>query len=473
VWSKPASAESASAPSEPEDFSVPGRQYPAYPAFGRAAQGQWPASGAFPQQSGPQQAGYQQPGFGGYEQQPGFGGGYGPPTGPSTAAYGIGGLGPEQPRPKRPTGLVIGVAVLALVLGGAAGGVGGYLVSSNNQAEVVSSLQPSVPASQQTKAPAGSVQAVANKVLPQVVTIAAEFEAQGQLNGDTGSGIIISSDGDILTNNHVIATAANGGRIQVIFANGRTVSASVVGRDPTTDIAVIRAENVTGLPVAKLGKSSALSVGQQVVAIGAPFELAGTVTSGIISSLHRPTEAGDGGTSQTTVLDAIQTDAAINPGNSGGPLVDMRGNVIGINSAIYSPNVGGVGQRAQGGNVGIGFAIPIDQARRIATEIITTGKAVQTVLGVRVGDDNRAQGGQQNILPDGALISSVTPGGPADKAGLKAGSVVVKANGRAVNSSDGLVAAVHAAAPGDKMTLTLSDGSTVTATLTGQPVNPN
>jgi putative serine protease PepD len=262
----------------------------------------------------------------------------------------------------------------------------------------------------------------------------------------------------------------------VIFANGKTVDATIIGRDPTTDVAVIKAKNVTGLPIAALGRSDALTVGESVVAIGAPFELSGTVTSGIVSSLHRPTEAGDGSdASQTTVLDAIQTDAPINPGNSGGPLVNMQGQVVGINSAIYSPNnsSGGAQQQSQGGNVGIGFAIPIEQAKRTASEIVKTGKAIQTVLGVKVMDNTPTTGGQPSILPNGALISDVTPGGPAAKAGLKAGAVVIKSDGRLVNSSDGLVAAVHAAAPGDKMTLTLSNGSTVTVTLSGQPVNPN
>jgi putative serine protease PepD len=410
-----------------------------------------------------------QGGYGGYPPP------NGPPTGPITTGYPIGGLPPE-PRRRGSGGLVVGVAVLALVIGGLAGGLGGYLVSHNDN-DVASSLTQPEPANQTANAPAGSVQAVASKVLPVVVTIAAEFQAQGDVNGDTGSGFIISSNGDILTNNHVIADAASGGRIQVIFASGKTVDATVVGRDPTTDIAVIKAQGVSGLPIAALGRSDDLAVGQDVVAIGAPFELSGTVTSGIVSSLHRPTEAGDGtDTSQTTVLDAIQTDAPINPGNSGGPLVDMQGHVIGINSAIYSPqsSSGGLqGQQTQGGNVGIGFAIPIDQARRTADEIVKTGKATQTVLGVQVTDNTPTEGGQASILPNGALIKSVTSGGPADKAGLKAGAVGVKADGRTVNSSDGLVAAVHAAAPGDRMTLTLSNGATVTVTLSGQPVNPN
>jgi putative serine protease PepD len=448
-------------PWSPAGYGYQGGQQPGYQASYPQGLGTPPQGQPGPMQGPPSHGyGYLPPG--------------GPPTGPVTAAYPIGGL-QQEPARRRGGGLIVGVAVLALVVGGLAGGLGGYLVS-HNSSEVVSSLTQPTPASQTANAPAGSVQAAANKVLPEVVTIAAEFQAQGGVNGDTGSGVIISSDGDILTNNHVIAGAASSGRIQVIFANGKTVDATVVGRDPTTDIAVIKAKNVTGLPIAALGRSDDLTVGQSVVAIGAPFELSGTVTSGIVSSLHRPTEAGDGSdASQTTVLDAIQTDAPINPGNSGGPLVNMQGQVIGINSAIYSPNnsSGGAQQQAQGGNVGIGFAIPIEQAKRIANEIVKTGKAIQTVLGVKVMDNTPSSGGQPSILPNGALISDVTPGGPADKAGLKAGAVVTKSDGRLVNSSDGLVAAVHAAAPGDKMTLTLSNGSTVTVTLSGQPVNPN
>jgi putative serine protease PepD len=405
-------------------------------------------------------------------------GSYPPPTGPLTGPPLSGPpmyrVGVPEPRRRGPGGLVAGIAVLALVVGGLAGGLGGYLVSngSGNNA-VISSLQQPAPAKQTANAPAGSVQAAANKVLPVVVTIAAEFQSANGATGDTGSGIIISSNGNILTNNHVIAGAAAGGRIQAIFADGRTVDATIVGRDPTTDIAVIKAQGITGLPVAAFGRSDDVAVGEQVMAIGAPFDLAGTVTSGIVSSLHRPTAAGDSGSSQTTVLDAIQTDAPINPGNSGGPLVNMQGQVIGINSAIYSPNSGSGLQGSQGGNVGIGFAIPIDQAKRIADEIVTTGKAIQTVLGVKVTDNVPSSGGQANILPNGALISAVTAGGPADKAGLKVGAVVVKADNRLVTSSDGLVAAVHAAAPGDQMKLTLNNGSVITVTLTGQPVSLN
>jgi putative serine protease PepD len=224
---------------------------------------------------------------------------------------------------------------------------------------------------------------------------------------------------------------------------------------------VVKAEDKTGLPVVELGSSNALKVGQGVVAIGSPFELAGTVTTGIVSSLQRPTRAGGEDGSQATVMDAIQTDAAINPGNSGGPLVNMQGQVIGINSAIYSPQAEGGGQAA--GSVGIGFSIPIDQARRTAKEIADTGKATQTVLGVSVRDNQDG----------GALIVEVIPGGAGEQAGLKAGDVVTKLDSRRIDTSDALVAAVRSHAPGDKVRLELSNGSrTVDATLAGQTVEP-
>ncbi len=195
-----------------------------------------------------------------------------------------------------------------------------------------------------------------------------------------------------------------------------------------------------------------------MVAIGSPFELSGTVTSGIVSSLHRPTRAGGEDGSQATVMDAIQTDAAINPGNSGGPLVNMAGQVIGINSAIYSPTSGG---QSQGGSVGIGFSIPIDQARRTADEIVKTGKATQTILGVTVKDGEEG----------GAQIVDVSANGPGAKAGLKQGDVVTKLDDRTIDTSDALVAAVRSHKPGDKVRLELSNGSrTVDATLAGQQV---
>ncbi|MEV6609308.1 trypsin-like peptidase domain-containing protein [Kutzneria sp. NPDC051319] len=401
----------------------------------------------------------------------------------------------EQPHgvyttPRKPgrTKLVVGVAVLALLVGGGAGAFGGYLTASSGAGSYNSVFAP--PAANASNVTPGSVTDVANKVLPTVVEIKTQ---EGE-----GSGFIVSSDGQIITNNHVIASAAGGGQIEVDFQNGKTATAKIIGRDPTTDVAVIKAQNVSGLPTAQLGTSNGLQIGSQVVAIGSPFDLAGTVTTGIVSSMHRPVNVGDelnegqqqgqgqgggglgggggfpgfggGGQQQQqqqtpqvrqdTVLDAIQTDAAINPGNSGGPLVNMQGQVIGMNSAISSPNSSA---QSQGGSVGIGFAIPIDQAKRTAQQIIQTGKATQAQLGVSVTDPTNGQGG--------AVIGDVTAGGAAEKAGLKKNDVVTKINDRVITDSDSLVAAVHAAAPGETITITLSGGNTLKATLTGKTID--
>ncbi|REH41740.1 putative serine protease PepD [Kutzneria buriramensis] len=449
-------------------------------------------SGQEPPAGPPWQQGAAQP-VGGPQQQPGY---------QPTAAFAQPGyaqvppganphvLTMDQPHgvyttPRKPTRtkLVVGVAVLALLVGGGAGAVGGYLAAANG-AGSYNSLFTNTPTQNASNVAPGSVTDVANKVLPTVVEIKTQ---EGE-----GSGFIVSSDGEIITNNHVIASAIGGGQIEVDFQNGKTASAKIIGRDPTTDVAVVKAQNVTGLPTATIGSSSNLQIGQQVVAIGSPFDLAGTVTTGIVSSLHRPVNVGDeldqgqgqgqggrgggglgggglgGGQQQQqqpsqqqdTVLDAIQTDAAINPGNSGGPLVNMQGQVIGMNSAISSPNSSA---QAQGGSVGIGFAIPIDQAKRTAQQITQTGKATQAQLGVGVNETTDGTAG--------ALIGSVTGGGAADKAGLKQNDVVVKLNDRVINSADALVAAVHAQAPGDTVTLTLANGKTLQATLGGNPIN--
>jgi len=317
---------------------------------------------------------------------------------------------------------------------------------------VTNALNTAPPAKQTAAAPSGSVEAAAANELPRVVQLRAQ-------NGE-GSGFLISSDGMIVTNNHVVAEAAQGGQLVAVFQNGKTAKVSVVGRDPDSDVAVVKAQDVSGLTPVELGRSDDLKVGQGVVAIGSPFDLSGTVTTGIVSSLHRPTRAGGQQGEQRTVMDAIQTDAAINPGNSGGPLVDLQGRVIGINSAIYSPG----SANGDAGSVGIGFAIPIDQARRTADEIAKTGKATQTVIGVSVTDN--AQGG--------AKIQSVTPDGPAAKAGLQQGDVVTQLDDRRIDTSDALVAAIRAHVPNDTVKLVLNDGSrTVDVTLAGQPVPPN
>ncbi|MBO0840212.1 MAG: trypsin-like peptidase domain-containing protein [Sciscionella sp.] len=371
----------------------------------------------------------------------------------------VGNAGNDR-RTMRSGGLLVAIAVLALIIGGGAGAAGGYFVAQKtaSTASTDNALEAPPPAAQPTNAPSGSTEAVAQQLLPTVVEL--EFKTASE-EGE-GSGIVFSSDGLILTNNHVVAEAAHGGQIQAMFHDGKIVPVHIVGRDPTTDLAVVKADGVSGLPTARFGRSDDLKVGQQVIAIGSPYQLSGTVTSGIISALHRPTRAGGENGDQTTVMDAIQTDAAINPGNSGGPLVDMSGQIVGINSAIYNTNQDS-GSGSQAGNVGIGFAIPVDQAKRIGDQLAKTGKATQTVLGVQVRD----------ATPSGALIASVTSNGPADKGGVKTGDVVVKADDRMIDSSDALVALVHADAPNQKITLTMSSGKSVQVTLGGQPVPVN
>ncbi|WP_277682260.1 S1C family serine protease [Saccharomonospora azurea] len=381
-------------------------------------------------------------------------GGYGssPYAPPDYGAYQrVGAPTAQQGGAVMPRKFVAGVALLALLVGGGAGAAGGYLAADTAAGpSAPNALEQPPPAKQTGNVPEGSIESVAAKLEPSVV----QLQVQGVGSANEGSGFVISEDGYILTNNHVVEAAAQGGRIVVAFQNGDRAQAEIVGRDPTTDIAVVRAENVNGLTTVELGRSDDLRVGESVVAVGSPFELAGTVTAGIVSSLNRPVTAGGQG-DQATVMDAIQTDAAINPGNSGGPLANMQGQVIGINSAIYSPS--------QGGNVGIGFAIPIDQARRTADEIIENGHATQTYIGATVGD--APQGG--------ARIGDVQAGSPAEKAGLESNDVIVKMGERRIDDANTLVAAIRTRAPGEKVTFTLADDSTVDVTLGGQPVAVN
>ncbi len=387
-----------------------------------------------------------------------------PPPSPY-AAPGVGGdtsiySTQAPPKPARSGGkLLAGVAVVALLVGGIAGGTVGYLTSGSENGPGTNALDAPKPAQQTGNAPAGSIESVAQKLSPSVV----ELQVSGQSQAGEGSGFVISTDGYILTNNHVVEVAANGGQIQAVFQDGKKAPAKVIGRDPTTDIAVVKVDNVNGLIPVDIGRSDDLRVGQQVVAIGSPFELAGTVTSGIVSSLHRPVRAGGSSGDQTTVMDAVQTDAAINPGNSGGPLANMSGQVIGINSAIYSPQSSSQGGGSEGGNVGIGFAIPIDQARRTADTIIKTGQAVQTYIGATV----------KPAANGGAEIGTVNPGTPAEKAGLKSGDVVTKIDDRTIDSPDTLIAAIRTRAPDEKAKFTLADGRVIEVTLGGQPVTPN
>jgi len=225
----------------------------------------------------------------------------------------------------------------------------------------------------------------------------------------------------------------------------------VVGRDTVNDLAVVRVADVVGLRAATLGRSSTLAVGDPVIAVGSPLGLAGTVTTGIISALDRPVAAGDSTGNADDLIDAIQTDAAINPGNSGGPLLDAAGSVIGVNSAIATLSAGEGASASQGGNIGLGFAIPIDQAKRIAAEIIAHGYATHAVVGVRI---NGAYDGVGAQIADPGKTDAVVPGGPADRAGLRPGDIVVAADGRPITSAEELIVAIRKHAPGQQMTLT-------------------
>ncbi|QUH05756.1 trypsin-like peptidase domain-containing protein [Saccharopolyspora erythraea] len=350
---------------------------------------------------------------------------------------------------------LVGVVALALVaglVGGGVGGVVGFQLGGGNRPGPTALDQPR-PARSASTAPAGSVQQVAEKVLPTVV----QLQVQSSQGSGEGSGIVLSPDGYILTNNHV-AEGARSGRMTALFHDNRTASVTVVGTDPNSDLAVIKAD-IQGLTPASLGRSDDLPVGAPVVAVGSPFGLSGTVTSGIISAKDRPVRAGGESGSQSSVLNALQTDAAINPGNSGGPLVDMDGNVVGINSAIYSPGSG----QEQAGSVGLGFAIPIDQAQRTSKELVETGSATQTTLGVRITPAERP----------GAVVVEVVPGGAAEAAGIRPDEVITKLGDRAIQDPDELIAAVRSHAPGEQVQLTTTDRAgggerTVTVTLAGE-----
>jgi putative serine protease PepD len=365
---------------------------------------------------------------------------------------------PQPAEPRRSNRGVAMVAAVALAAGLIGGGAGAFIENRLDDGTAISSLTGTPVSGKAANAPAGTVSRVASAVLPSVVKISVSGAGQ---SGE-GSGVVISSDGLILTNNHVIAAAAGGGQLGVSFQNGKTARAEIVGQDPSSDLAVIRAQNVDDLQAATLGRSGDLTVGEQVVAIGSPLGLSGTVTTGIVSALDRPVRTGGGEgpgglDARSTVLSAIQTDAAINPGNSGGPLVNMSGQVVGINSAIATLGSGG-----QSGSIGLGFAIPIDTARPIADQLAKKGTADHAVLGVSTSD---AEG--TGDITGGALLQQVQPGGSAAKAGLLPGDVVVKFGDQTIDSSSALVAAVRAQQPGERVTLTyVRDGETRTTTVT-------
>ena len=359
------------------------------------------------------------------------------------------------PRPARRPGTAILLAI-ALLAGGAAGGGVAELIHNDG----TSTLSSSTPLATGTvkngsSTISGSPESAAAIIGPSVVTIevtGTQSSGFGQQQvADTGSGVIIRSAGYILTNNHVVAAAANGGTVNVTLADGTTVPAHIVGTDITTDLAVIKIDGQTGLKAATFAASDALKIGQAVIAVGAPLGLSNTVTEGIVSTLHRPVATGDS-TSSQAVIDAVQTDAAINPGNSGGALVDLAGRVVAIPSAIASTGSSGSGQS---GNIGVGFGIPSETATKVADQLISTGHAVHSQIGVGLASDSSSSTGTPG---NGATIASVNPGSPAAKAGLQAGDVVTKVNSRLITDSVSLIAAIRSYDPGTTVTLTYTRG---------------
>jgi putative serine protease PepD len=338
------------------------------------------------------------------------------------------------------------MTMVAALFGGM---VGAYLVSRGEGGSVA---LPPAPAGS-TARPSGSIAAIASRILPSVVTI----RVKGADVAGTGSGFVMRSDGYILTNNHVVEAAGAKGTITVLFSDGKSSDASIVGRDESYDLAVIRVSR-HNIPALVLGSSSAVVVGDPVIAVGAPLGLDSTVTSGIVSALNRPVTAGGAGASSASFINAIQTDAAINPGNSGGPLLDMSGRVIGVNSAIARV-ASAQSTDGQSGNIGVGFAIPSDQVRKTAEQLIASGKATHPVIGILIDTTYKGEGVKIADKPQKGS-DPVAKGGPADKAGLRPGEVILRFDGRPVTDPDEFVVAVRAKSVGQVVELTVRRGKT-------------
>ncbi|MGW7435935.1 S1C family serine protease [Streptomyces sp. NPDC054849] len=437
-------------PPTPAPGTEPTRQFPPAPAAPAPAYGQTPAPAAY--------------GAEGW-----------PPPPPTVPAYGAGGGhggavwgapltadGAPAPKPKGKGGLIAGVLVAALLAGGIGGGVG-YWAAERSNTGTGSTTISAANTPKDLKREAGSIAGLAAGALPSVVTIEA---SAGDGEGGTGTGFVYDQQGHILTNNHVVASAANGGKLFAIFSDGKKYDAEVVGRAQGYDVAVLKLKAPpAGLKPLPLGDSDKVAVGDSTIAIGAPFGLSNTVTTGIVSAKNRPVASGDGTGSKNSYMSALQTDASINPGNSGGPLLDGRGAVIGINSAIQSAGNGGFGG-GQAGSIGLGFAIPINQAKNVAESLIKTGKPVYPVISVSVDLQAKTEGAK--ISEQGAAANElVDPNGPAGKAGLKPGDIITEFGGKPVDSGPTLISMIWTYKPGDTVKLTyLRGGKPTTVDIT-------
>jgi len=353
-------------------------------------------------------------------------------------------LGQEPRPPGGRLGLLVALAAAIALVAGVVGGGAGYLLAErDDDAGTVDGASLGAAPARRVDRPSGSIPGVAARMLPSVVQIKVDT-TEGQA---TGSGFVIDESGVIVTNNHVVDDAE--GDVDVSFSDGQSMVADVVGKSASYDIAVLRVD-AKNLPALSLGNSDSVVVGDQVLAIGSPLGLSGTVTSGIVSAKNRPvTAGGEQGSSDSAYINAIQTDAAINPGNSGGPLVNIVGEVIGVNSAIAS--VGGA--IGESGNIGVGFAIPINQVRRTVEQLLDSGKAEFPVIGASL--DGGYDGEGARIASSDTGGEPLVPGGPAEQAGLEPGDVILALDGKKVESSSELIVAIRSKRPGDSVTLTV------------------
>ncbi|MER5302051.1 trypsin-like peptidase domain-containing protein [Streptomyces lasiicapitis] len=453
-----APAPSAPAPSAPDPYA----HTAAHVGAGQTTAGQVPAGHA---SSGHAPAGS---GSGAWPPPP-------PPAVPTYAQGGGSGSGwgaswtAEQPAAPKPGGrrggLVAAVIAAALVAGGVGGGLGFWAADRSEDSGTDSTTVSASDSPADLKREPGSVAAIANKALPSVVTIEAQ---SGSGEGGTGTGFVYDKQGHIMTNNHVVASAAQGGKLSATFSNGKKYDAEVVGRAEGYDVAVIKLKSKpANLNPIALADSDKVAVGDSTIAIGAPFGLSNTVTTGIVSAKNRPVTSSDGGSSKSSYMSALQTDASINPGNSGGPLLDARGAVIGINSAIKPADSGGLGGGAQSGSIGLGFAIPVNQAKNVAQQLIKTGEATYPVIGASVSLGEASNGATISDRAAGGSGAAVEPGGPAAKAGLKSGDVIKKLDDMVIDSGPTLIGQIWTHKPGDTVKITYErDGKERTADVT-------